>query len=147
MADDAYADFLFEAVLERLEQFKIFLIAILHFKRPNVTPAALEINFNGGGVACVVHHALHIGIAPASVNPQFHVVQPLDLAVKRVNHELHFFMVLPKRIRHKVERWFLNLNAPAAGIAQRQQFFIHRLRHIPDYLALVFVLGRVDVEE
>ena len=41
----------------------------------------------------------------------------------------------------------LDLDAAAAGVAQRQQLLVHRLRHVPDHLPLVFVFRRVDVEE
>ena len=35
----------------------------------------------------------------------------------------------------------------AAGVAQGQQFRVHRHGQVPDHLALVLVLGRVDVQE
>jgi hypothetical protein len=99
------------------------------------------------GVAGVLHHALHIRIAPAGVNPQLHVVEPLHLAVEGVHHELHFVVVFAVGVRHEVEGGFLDLDAAAAGVAQRQQLFVHRLRHVPDDLALVLVVRRVNIQE
>src|SRR6266478_621008 len=147
MADGAQADLLLEIVLEGLKEFEILLISIFHLERPHVAPTSLQIDFDGLGVAGVLHHALHVGVAPAGVDPQFYVVEPLHFAVERFNHELDLFVVLAKGVGHKVERRLLNLDAPTAGIPQGYQFLIHRFRHIPDHLALVLVLGRVDVQE
>src|SRR5438034_7058171 len=71
----------------------------------------------------------------------------MDLAVERLDHEFYLLVILTVGVRHEVERRLLGLDAATAGITQRQQFLVHRLRHIPDYLALVLVLGRVDVQE
>jgi hypothetical protein len=56
-------------------------------------------------------------------------------------------MVLAKSVGHEVEGWFFNLDTAAACIAQRQQLFVHRLRHIPNHLTLVFVFRRVNIQE
>ena len=81
------------------------------------------------------------------MNPQLHVVEALDLAVERIDHELHFLVIFAVGVRHEVEGGFLDLDTAAAGVAQRQQFLVHGLRHVPDHLTFVLVLGRVDVQE
>ena len=143
----ADGNLLFEIVLERREQLEVFLLAVLHFERPHVAAAALQVNLDGVGVTGVLHHALHVGIAPAGVDPKLDVIEPLDLSIERVDHEFHFLVVLAVGVRHEMKRWLFDLNAPATAIAQRQQFFVHGLGHVPDDLALVLVLGRVNVEE
>ena len=55
-------------------------------------------------------------------------------------------LISPDR-SHEVEGRLLDLNAAAAGLAQCQQLFVHGLGHVPDYLALVFVMGRADIQE
>jgi len=82
-------------MLEWLKQFEILLVAIFHLKRPHVAPAPLQIYVNRLGVARVLHRALHVRVAPAGVDPQFHIVEPLDLAVERLDHEFYFVVVLP----------------------------------------------------
>src|SRR5260370_16523798 len=86
-------------------------------------------------------------MAPAGVDPQLDVIEPMDLAVERVDHELYLFVVFAVSVRHEMERRLLDLDAPATGITQRQQFLVHGLCHIPDDLALVLVLGRVYIQE
>src|ERR1039458_8548522 len=135
MAHDPDADLLLQIVLEGLEQLDILLVAILHLQRPDIAAAALQIDFERVGVAGVLHHALHVRIAPAGVNPQFHVVESLHFAIERIDHELHFLVVLAISVRHEVEGGLLDLYAAAAGVAQRQQLLVHGLRHIPDHLA------------
>src|SRR5439155_14244631 len=55
VADGADADLLLEIVLEGLEQLEVLLVAVLHFERPHIAPASLEINLNGTRVARVLH--------------------------------------------------------------------------------------------
>ncbi len=74
MADGADADFLFQIRSERSEQLEILLVAILHLDRPDVTLTALEVQLDRVRVAGVLHDALHIGIAPARVDPHLDVV-------------------------------------------------------------------------
>src|SRR5207249_2670287 len=62
-----------------------------------------------------LHHALHVRVAPAGVDPQFHVVEPLDFAVEGLDHELHLLMVLAVGVGHKVERRLLGLDRAAAA--------------------------------
>ncbi len=76
-----------------------------------------------------------------------HVVEALDLAVVGVDHELRLLVVLAEGVGHEVEARLFDLDALAAGVAQGQQLLVHRHGQVPDHLALVLVLGRVDVEE
>src|ERR1022692_2274874 len=69
MADRADRDLLLEIVLEGLEQLDIPLVAILHLQGPHVAPAPLQVDLDGVGVAGVLHHTLHVGVAPAGVDP------------------------------------------------------------------------------
>ena len=46
-----------------------------------------------------------------------------------------------------MQRGLLDLEEPAPGGAQGEQFLVHRLGHVPDHLAMVGVLRRVNVEE
>jgi hypothetical protein len=46
-----------------------------------------------------------------------------------------------------MERRFFDLNASAAGVAQRQQLGVHRHGHVPDHLARILVRVGVSVEE
>src|ERR1035438_5057339 len=56
-------------------------------------------------------------------------------------------MILAVGIGHEVKRGLFDLDAAAAGRAQRQQLLIHRLRHVPDDLAFVLVVRSVDIQE
>src|SRR5262249_23749687 len=147
MAYCADRDLLLQIVLEGLEEIEIALVAILHLERPDVAAAALEINLDRVGVAGIFHDALQVGVAPTRVNPDLDIVEPLHFAIVCVDHELHFRVVLAERVRHEVEGGLLDLDAAAPGIAQCEQFLVHRLRHVPDDLALVLVVRRVDIEE
>src|SRR3954467_9053140 len=53
---------------------------------------------------------------PTGMNPKLNIVQPLDLAVERIHHELHLRMVLAIRIGHEVERGLFDLNTAAACV-------------------------------
>ena len=81
------------------------------------------------------------------MNPQFYIVESLNLAIERINHELYLGVVLAVGVGHKVKRRLLNLNTAAAGVAEGYQLFVHGLGHVPDHFAIVFVFGRVNVEE
>ena len=81
------------------------------------------------------------------MNPQLDVVQSLHFAVERVDQETHVVVILAEGVGHEVERRLLDLYAPAAGVAQREQLLVHGFRHVPDHLTLVRVLRRVDVEK
>jgi hypothetical protein len=81
------------------------------------------------------------------VNPDLHVVETLDLPVVAVHHELHLFVLRAVGVGHEVEGRLLDLDAAAAGIAQREQLRVHGHRHVPDDFPVVFVLVGVDVEE
>ena len=87
------------------------------------------------------------GIAPAGVNPDLHVVEPLDLAVVALDHELHLLVLGAEGVGHEVQRRLLDLDAAAAGVAKREELRVHRDGHVPDDLAVVLVLVGVDVEE
>ncbi len=76
-----------------------------------------------------------------------HVFEALHLAIEGVDQEQHLFVVLAEGVGHEVERRLLDLNQPAAGVAQREELGVHRFGHVPDHLALVLVFLRVDVEE
>ena len=149
MANDTDADFLFEIAFEGFEKLQIFLIAVFHFEGPDVAAATLEINFDGVGVAGVLHDALHVGIAPAGVNPELDVVEALHFAIERVHHEFHFVMILSEGVGHEVKGRLFDLNATAAGVAQGEELLVHGFGHVPDKLFLVveIVIRRVTVEE
>src|SRR6266496_4365914 len=56
-------------------------------------------------------------------------------------------MIFAVSVCHEVESRLLNLNAAAAGVAKSEKFLIHCLCHVPDDFALVFIFGRVNIEE
>ena len=134
-------------MLERLEQVEIPLVAVLHFERPEDAPAAFEVDLDGVGITGVVHHSLHIRIAPAGVDPQLYVVESLDFPVEGIDHELHFCVVLAISICHEVKGRLFDLDTTAACVSQCQQLLVHRFRHVPNDLALVLVFGCVNVKE
>src|SRR4051794_3906190 len=81
------------------------------------------------------------------MNPDLHIVESLHLAVVAFDHELDLLVAPTERVGHEVQRGFLDLNAAAAGVAQRQQLLVHRDSHVPHDLAIVGVLVGVNVEK
>ena len=141
VADRADADFLRQLALELSEQLDVLEVAVLGLDRPDVAAELVQIELERRAVARVLHHPLHVGIAPARVNPDLDVVEPLHLAVVALDHELHFFVLRAEGVGHEVQRRLLDLDAPAAGVAQRQELLVHGDGHVPDDLAVVLVLG------
>ena len=81
------------------------------------------------------------------MDPDLDIVQALHLAVKGLEHELHVIVVRAVGIGPEMERWFLDLNTFAAGVAQRQKLFIHGYRHVPDDFLVFFVFRGVEIQE
>ena len=75
------------------------------------------------------------------------VLEPLDFTVVALDHELDLLVLRAERVGHEVQRRLLYLDAPAAGIAQREELRVHRDGHVPDDLAGIFVLVGMNVEE
>ena len=115
--------------------------------RPHVAAHLVQIQFDRRGVAGVFHDSLHVGVAPACVNPDLNIVQTLHFAVVAVDHEFDLVALGAEGVGHEVERGLLDLDALAARVAEGEQFLVHGHGHVPDDLAVVLVLGSVNVEE
>ncbi len=93
-------------------------------------------------VARVLHDALHVRVAPTSVDPQLDVIEPLHFAVESVDHELDLVVVFTEGVGHEVEGgpsiWMQR--QPASRRARSSWFMA--LGHVPDDLALVFGIWR-----
>src|SRR5581483_4143281 len=147
MADDADANLFLELAFEGSEQFDFAEIAVFGFDGSDIAAAALEIKLEGFLVAVVFDDALHVGIAPAGVDPKLDVVQALHLAVEGLEHEFDLLVLAPVGVGPKMEGRLLDLDALATGVAQGEQFLVHRHGHVPDDLAVVLVFAGVDVEK
>ena len=147
MADGTNADFLGQLALYGAEKLDVLKVAVFCFDGPHVATHLIQIQFERCGVAGVFHDPLHVGVAPAGVNPDFDIIQTLHFAVVAIDHELDLFALGAKGIRHEVQRGLLDLNALAASVAQSEQFLIHGHGHVPDNFVVVLVLGGVDVEK
>ena len=147
VADGADAQLLRQLALVLAEQLDVGEVAVLGLDRPDVAAHFVEVELEGGLVAGVLHHPLHVRVAPAGVNPDLDVVQALHLAVVAVDHELHLLVLRAVGVGHEVQRRLFDLDAAAAGVAEREQLLVHRHGHVPDHLAVVLVLVGVDVEE
>src|SRR5581483_6822134 len=72
--------------------------------RPHVALQAVEVDLHRVLVALVGEDLLHVGVAPAGVDPDLDVVQPLDLPVERVHEEVDELGHLRVVAGHEVQR-------------------------------------------
>src|ERR1019366_4972289 len=147
VAYGADANLLLQLALERRKQLDLPHVPVLGLNGPHVAATLLQVKLEGLAVAVVVDHPLHVRVAPAGVNPDFDVIQSLHLAVVGLEHEPHVVMVAAEGVGPEVQGWLLDLDALAAGVAQRQQLFVHRHCHVPDHLPIVLILLSVNIKE
>ena len=88
VADDADRDLLLEVVGVRLEQVDLGEVVLGRLDRPDVALQAVEVDLDRVRVRLAAVDLLHVGVAPAGVDPQLDVVEALDLVVERVDHEV-----------------------------------------------------------
>ena len=79
--------FLSESLVRR-EERELLEVVLGRLDRPDVALQPLEVDLHRVRVRLVGEHLLHHRVAPAGVDPDLDVVEPLDLAVEGVDEEV-----------------------------------------------------------
>ena len=105
-----------ELSLEGAEEFDFAEAPVGHLDGPDITGAFVEVEVERLGVAVVVDDALHVGVAPAGVDPEFDVLEAFNFSVECLEHELDFIAVAAVGVCPEVECGLFDLDDLAAGV-------------------------------
>ena len=149
MVHHADGDLLREPAGIRPEQVDLGEVVLGRLHGPHVALQALEVDLDRVRVRLARVDLLHVRVAPAGVDPQLDVIEPVHLVVERVDEEVEQLRLVRVEAGDEVDRRLLDLDHLRPGGRELAQLGVHRGRHVPDELLLVVevVLGRVAVEE
>ena len=97
VADDADADLLRQPALHRPNSSMSLKLRSVISTVQTSPLQRVQVQIERRRVARVVDHPLHVGVAPARVDPDLDVVEPLHLAVVALDHELHLVAASRRR--------------------------------------------------